>query len=123
MSSIRTRHRGFARSIFGPLFFERRKPDRLFRFRAAFLFGHDDVFFALNRGAPVGHWDQWRSTFLVSFFSLMELDAYDLAHAMLLHGHAVKDVGHADGALIMGDDDELRMREEALQHLDETVDV
>ncbi|MPN15485.1 hypothetical protein SDC9_162819 [bioreactor metagenome] len=42
---------------------------------------------------------------------------------MLLHGHAVKHVCHADCALIVRDDDELRMNQEPLQHANEPVDV
>ena len=42
---------------------------------------------------------------------------------MLLHGYAVEHVGHADGALVMRDDDELRVLNEALEHADEPVDV
>src|SRR5438477_34695 len=41
---------------------------------------------------------------------LVEFDAHDLAHALLLHGHSVKDIGHANGAFVVGDNDELRMR-------------
>ena len=55
--------------------------------------------------------------------AFVEFDADDLAHAVFLHRHAVKHVGHADGALVVRDDDELRMLEEPLQHADEAVDV
>ncbi len=40
--------------------------------------------------------------------SLVESDADDLAHPVLLHRDTVEDVGHANGALVMRDDDELR---------------
>ena len=44
------------------------------------------------------------------FVRLVEFHADDLADAMFLHRHAVKHVRHADGALVVRDDDELRMR-------------
>ncbi|MCE9611612.1 MAG: hypothetical protein K8R23_15550 [Chthoniobacter sp.] len=43
--------------------------------------------------------------------------------AVLLHGHAVECVGPGDGALVVRDDDELRLRHEAVEDFDEAVDV
>ncbi len=56
-------------------------------------------------------------------FGLMELDADDLADAMVGHGDTVEDIGHTDRAFIVGDDDELGVFEEALEDTDEAVDV
>ena len=53
----------------------------------------------------------------------MKLDADNLADAFLLHGHPIEHVGHGDGALVVGDDDELRVGEEALQHTHKLVDI
>ena len=53
----------------------------------------------------------------------MKFHADDFAHAVLLHRHAVKHVRHADGALVVRDDDELRVREKPLQHAHKAVDV
>ena len=45
---------------------------------------------------------------------LVKFHAHDLAHAMLLHGHAIEHVRHGDRALVVRDDDELRVRQETL---------
>src|SRR3954470_5022986 len=45
---------------------------------------------------------------------LIELHRDSLAHALFLHCDAVKDVGDLHGALVVGDDDELALREEFL---------
>ena len=46
---------------------------------------------------------------------LVEFDADDFADAVFFHRHAVEDVGHANGAFVVGNDDELRMIDEPLQ--------
>src|SRR5205085_11128452 len=38
----------------------------------------------------------------------------EFAHAAFFHGHAVKNVGLGDGALVVGDDDELTLRHETV---------
>ena len=45
------------------------------------------------------------------------------AHAAFLHRHAVEHIGLRDGAFVVGDDDELALLDEALEHGDEAVDV
>src|SRR5205814_463521 len=57
------------------------------------------------------------------FVGFVKLHADDSADALFLHGDTVQDVSHADGALVVGDDDELGVGKEALQNADETVDV
>jgi hypothetical protein len=52
-----------------------------------------------------------------------QLHSYQFAHPSFFHGHAVKNIGLGNGALIMGDDDELALRDKPLQHLDKAIDV
>ena len=42
---------------------------------------------------------------------------------MLLHGHAIQRVGHADGSLVVRDDEKLRVINEPLEHTNKPVDV
>ena len=42
---------------------------------------------------------------------------------MLLHGHAIQRVGHADGSLVVRDDEKLRVIDEPLEHTNKPVDV
>ncbi len=44
-------------------------------------------------------------------------------HAAFLHGHAIEHVGFGDRALVVGDDDELALRDEAVEHPNEPIDV
>src|SRR6266700_5467515 len=45
------------------------------------------------------------------------------AHAALFHGHAVKHISLRDRALVVGDDNELALRNETVEHADEAIDV
>ena len=49
--------------------------------------------------------------------------SYQFADPAFFHRHAVKDIGLGDGALVVGDDDELALRDEAIQHPDKAIDV
>jgi len=51
----------------------------------------------------------------------VKFHADDFADAVFFHRHAVEYVGHADGAFVVRDDDELRMRNESLQKADEAT--
>ena len=55
------------------------------------------------------HFGGWLAGFRQrrGFPTLVEFHADDLADAAFLHRHAVQHVGHADGAFVVGDDDEL----------------
>jgi hypothetical protein len=55
------------------------------------------------------HFGGWLAGFRQrrGFPTLVEFHADDLADAAFLHRHAVKHVGHADGAFVVSDDDEL----------------
>ena len=50
-------------------------------------------------------------------------DADGFGDAELLHGDAVDDIGAVHGALVVGDDDELAVGDEFVQHLEEAGDV
>ena len=52
-----------------------------------------------------------------------ELDAEELADAALLHGDSVEGVGAGHSALVVGDDHELALADEAVEQLDEAADV
>ena len=52
-----------------------------------------------------------------------EAHADGLGNPELLHRHAIHHVGAGHGALGVGDDDELRAVDEAVEHLDEAADV
>ena len=54
---------------------------------------------------------------------LVKLHTHDAADPLLLHGDAIEDVRHRDGAFVVSDDDELRMNQEPLQDANEPVDV
>src|SRR5256885_1212226 len=54
---------------------------------------------------------------------LRELDAHRLGNSRLLHGHAVERVGAFHGALVVGDDDELRGLAHLADHLVVAADV
>src|SRR5213082_3159806 len=45
------------------------------------------------------------------------------AHAAFFHGHAIKYVCLRDRAFVVGDDDELALRNETVEHSNKTVDV
>src|SRR5262249_46011883 len=49
------------------------------------------------------------------FIGFVEADTDDLADSLLLHGDTVQDIRHTDGPFVVGNDDELRMFQEALQ--------
>src|SRR6267378_8458750 len=49
--------------------------------------------------------------------------SYELAYPAFFHGHAVKNIGLGNGTLVMGDDDELALRDEPFQNLDKAIDV
>ena len=52
-----------------------------------------------------------------------QLHPDEFADAALFHRHAIKHVGLRDRALVVGDDDELALRDESVQHADEPIDV
>ncbi len=52
-----------------------------------------------------------------------EAHADGFRNTELFHRHAIHYVGAGHGALRVGDDDELRVVDEAVEHLDEAVDV
>src|SRR4051812_38604047 len=55
----------------------------------------------------------------VRFVALGKLDADELGDAVLFHGDAIERVGAGDRALVMRDDDELALADEAVEDLDE----
>src|ERR1043165_3915752 len=83
------------------------------------LFGHHDfeglfalvgsVFFLVHGADAGGGFERGRRVVGNGFVGFVEADADNLADALFLHGDAVEDVGHADRALVVRDDDELRM--------------
>ena len=52
-----------------------------------------------------------------------EAHADGFGDAEFFHSHAIHHVGAGHGALGVGDDDELRVVDEAVEHFDEAVDV
>src|SRR6266699_3655798 len=52
-----------------------------------------------------------------------QLHSDDFTHASLFHCHAVKHVRLRDRTFVVGDDDELALRDESIKHPNETVDV
>src|SRR5271166_2675598 len=53
----------------------------------------------------------------------VELDRDELAHALLLHRHAIEEVRDFDRPLVVGDDQELRLLGELLHDLVEAADI
>src|SRR5688500_18952337 len=67
-------------------------------------------------------WDQ-RLLFASLILHLVEFYTHNLADTVLLHRHTIKHIGHANRALVMGNNDELRVGKKTLQHTNETGDV
>ena len=84
---------------------------------ASKLFGHHNIhglvaamggiFRVFHLLAGRGRHERCRFVIGDGIINLVEFDADYLADAVFLHGHAIQHVGHADGALVMRDDDEL----------------
>src|SRR6267142_3223497 len=75
--------------------------DRLFAFVRR-------VFFCVNGPRPRSLQRDWR-VIGDGFVSFMEFHADDLADSLLLHRHAIQNIRHSDRALVVRDDNELRM--------------
>src|SRR6185437_7589020 len=52
-----------------------------------------------------------------------DFHSYQFAYPAFFHRHAVKNIGLGNGTLVVGDDDELALRDEPLQHLDKAIEV
>ena len=69
--------------------------------------------YPVGADAHIGPLESYKSTAFLSvrnpqlFCKLVEAQAEDLGHALLLHGDAVEYVGGLHGAAAVGDDDEL----------------
>lgn len=78
---------------------------------SANLYGFTHLF--VGADAHIGPLESYKSTAFLSvrnpqlFCKLVEAQAEDLGHALLLHGDAVEYVGGLHGAAAVGDDDEL----------------
>ena len=60
---------------------------------------------------------------VVRVSSLREAHANRLRYTEFFHGHPIHHIGASHGAFGVGDDDELGAIDEAIENLDETVDI
>ena len=84
---------------------------------ASKLFGHHNIHGLVAAMGGIFRGFRWltgrrrheRCRFVIGddIINFVEFDTDYLADAVFLHGHAIEHVGHADGALVMRNDDEL----------------
>ena len=85
--------------------------------------------YPVGADAHIGPLESYKSTAFLSvrnpqlFCKLVEAQAEDLGHALLLHGDAVEYVGGLHGAAAVGDDDELGLVAERVQIICEAFDI